>query len=51
MVEARQGLFENALRGKLTPASADDSAGWLSIILEEEHTVGDLVLKLQLVRI
>lgn len=55
IVEARQTLFETALRGKLTPApapaSANDSASWPLILLEEEHTIGDLVLKLRLVNI
>lgn len=51
VAEARQSLFESALRGKLMPAPADDRTNRLSIILEEEHTVGDLVLKLQLAEV
>lgn len=51
VVEARHSLFESALRGRLTPASAGVEGIKESIILEEEHTIGELVLKLQLVKI
>lgn len=47
VVENRQGIFENALRGRLIQASADSP----STILEEEHVLGGLVLKLQLVKV
>ncbi|CAN8101672.1 unnamed protein product [Discula destructiva] len=40
VVEARQTLFETALRGKLIPAPAEDSATLSSRILEEEHKIG-----------
>ncbi|KAJ4397443.1 hypothetical protein N0V93_001671 [Gnomoniopsis smithogilvyi] len=47
VVETRQGLFESALRGKLVPAPADDSSG----ILEEDHMIGEFVLKLRLAKL
>lgn len=43
----RQAFLESALRGKMMPLKDDDSLA----ILEEDHAIGGLVLRLMLVRI
>lgn len=50
LVASRQPVFEGSLRGPLEPLLSTDKSD-RSLILQEDHSIGNLVLKLGLTRI